>query len=74
MRMGSPNITCVCIWPTAKELLVAAGYQKPNRGALFDGLSSVIRSVLMDRQATTRIATDEWTITVGLKQVKQRVM
>ncbi|GAB1721576.1 MAG: hypothetical protein NTNFB01_04720 [Nitrospira sp.] len=49
--MGSPNITCVCIWPTAKELLVAAGYQKPNSGALFVGLSSVMRSVLMDSQA-----------------------
>ena len=71
MRIGSPNITCVCIWPTAKEPLVAAGYQNPNSGALFVGLSSVMRSVLMDDKAMKRISMDESTITAGLQQVKQ---
>ncbi len=74
MRMGNPNITCVCICPTAKELLVAAGYQKPNSGALFVGLSSVMRSVLMDNRDIARVSADEWTITAGLQQVKQWIV
>ena len=71
MRMGDPNMTCVCICPTPKELLVAAGYQKPNNGALFVGFSSVMRSVLMDNRDMARVFADEWTITAGLQQVKQ---
>jgi hypothetical protein len=39
------------MWPTASDELVVAGYQKPRRGALFVGLSSVMRSVLMKNDA-----------------------